>query len=232
MEKGHHEGEGREEIHREKSDATTDGSALRFPGRLNDQDQEKSSRIRSQCQTKDMEEESDAAPPIFTCGPLISSLPLHPSLSSSSSSSSSAVCLSPPLPPSVELTSVLADTRLTLDVYKGGAAALPLLWASIPEQLMGVQYLTVGSEDNEALDDALDVIANLTDLHTLTIRGTLYIVSAKQMFYSQRCRFAHIPIVLPHILSYTVIRHWHMNQYIWFQDTVFMTHKVTLFQAC
>uniref|UniRef100_A0A674MG25 P53-induced death domain protein 1 n=1 Tax=Takifugu rubripes TaxID=31033 RepID=A0A674MG25_TAKRU len=98
-------------------------------------------------------------------------LHLHPSLSSSSSSSSSGVCLSPPLPPSVELTSVLADTRLTLDVYKGGAAALPLLWASIPEQLMGVQYLTVGSEDKAGLDDALDVIPNLTDLHTLTIRG-------------------------------------------------------------
>lgn len=176
MEKGNHEGEGRDEIHREQSDVTTDGPALRFPGRLKDQDQEKSSRIRSQGQTKDMEEESDAAPatpPSFTCGP--SSMPLHqhPSLSSSSSSSSSGVCLSPPLPPSVELTSVLADTRLTLDVYKGGAAALPLLWASIPEQLMGVQYLTVGSEDKESLDDALDVIPNLTDLQTLTIRGTV-----------------------------------------------------------
>lgn len=180
MEKGNREGEGRDEIHREQSDVTTDGPAQRFPGRLKDQDQdqEKSSRIRPQGQTTDMEEESDAAPatpPSFTCGPFISSMPLHlhPSLSSSSSSSSSGVCLSPPLPPSVELTSVLADTRLTLDVYKGGAAALPLLWASIPEQLMGVQYLTVGSEDKESLDDALDVIPNLTDLHTLTIRGTL-----------------------------------------------------------
>lgn len=177
MEKDNHEGEGRDEIHREQSDVTTDGPALRFPGRLKDQDQEKSSRIRSQGQTKDMEEESDAAPaapPSFTCGPFTSSMPLHlhPSLSSSSSSSSSGVCLSPPLPPSVELTAVLADTRLTLDVYRGGAAALPLLWASIPEQLMGVQYLTVGSEDKEGLDDALEVIPNLTDLQTLTIRGT------------------------------------------------------------
>lgn len=177
MEKGNHEGEGRDEIHRGQSDVTTDGPAQRFPGK--DQDQEKSSRIRSQGQTKDMEEESDAAPatpPSFNCGPFILSMPLHlhPSLSSSSSSSSSSgVCLSPPLPPSVELTSVLADTRLTLDVYKGGAAALPLLWASIPEQLMGVQYLTVGSEAKESLDDALDVIPNLTDLHTLTIRGTV-----------------------------------------------------------
>ncbi|TWW75971.1 p53-induced death domain-containing protein 1 [Takifugu flavidus] len=176
MDKGNHEGEGRDEIHREQSDVTTDGPTLRFPGLLNDQDQEKSSRLRSQGQTKDMDEESDAAPatpPSFTCGPFISSMPLHlhPSLSSSSSSSSSGVCLSPPLPPSVELTSVLADTRLTLDVYKGGAAALPLLWASIPEQLMGVQYLTVGSEDKAGLDDALDVIPNLTDLHTLTVRG-------------------------------------------------------------
>lgn len=178
MEKGNHEGEGRDEIHREQSDVTTDGPTLRFPGLLNDQAQENSSRLRSQGQTKDMDEESDAAPatpPSFTCGPFISSMPLHlhPSLSSSSSSSSSGVCLSPPLPPSVELTSVLADTRLTLDVYKGGAAALPLLWASIPEQLMGVQYLTVGSEDKAGLDDALDVIPNLTDLHTLTVRGTV-----------------------------------------------------------
>lgn len=172
MERGNHEGEGRDEIHREQPDVTTDGPALGFPGRLNNQDREKSSRIRSQGQTKDMEEESDAAPPSFTSGPFIS-MPLHPSLSSSSSSSSSGVCLSPPLPPSVELTSVMADTRLTLDVYRGGAAALPLLWASIPEQLMGVQYLTVGSEDKEGLDDALDVIPNLTDLHTLTIRGTV-----------------------------------------------------------
>uniref|UniRef100_H3BYD4 P53-induced death domain protein 1 n=1 Tax=Tetraodon nigroviridis TaxID=99883 RepID=H3BYD4_TETNG len=64
-----------------------------------------------------------------------------------------------------------ADTRLTLDVYKGGAAALPLLWASIPEQLTGVQYLTLGSDDKEGLDDALDLVPHLTDLRTLAIRG-------------------------------------------------------------
>lgn len=162
--------EGHYEAPREQSDLSMD-----VPGPSpSHQDQEKSGI--SQGRTKDVEEERDAGastPPGFTddCGP-ITTTHLHPSLSpSSSSSSSSGLCLSPPLPPSVELTSVLADTRLTLDVYKGGAAALPLLWASIPERLMGVQYLTLGSEDAEGLDGALDVVPRLTDLHTLTVRG-------------------------------------------------------------
>lgn len=179
MEKSNHKGDSGDEIPREQSTLTTDTPAPRRPGRLIDQDQRTSSGIISQDQTKDTEEERDAAsvtPSSITdtCGPFISSVPTHPHPSlSSSSSSSSGLCLSPPLPSSVELTSVMADTRLTLDVYKGGAAVLPRLWVSIPERLMEVQYLTLGSEDKVVLDDALDVIPHLTNLHTLTIRGTV-----------------------------------------------------------
>lgn len=120
--------------------------------------------------------------PMDTCGPSISSLPSsyysthpHPSWSSSSSSSSSVLSLTPPLPPSVDLPSVLTDTRLTLDVYRGGAAALPLLWGAVPEQVLGVQYLRLGSEDKPGLNGALGVIPYLTDLRSLSIRGTFMI---------------------------------------------------------
>ncbi|XP_061531977.1 p53-induced death domain-containing protein 1 [Phycodurus eques] len=97
------------------------------------------------------------------------------SLSSSStafsSSSSCVLCLTPPLPPSVELSAVLTDTRLTLDVYLGGASALPLLWSSIPGRLRGLRYLRLGSEDKHALDAALGVLPYLTELRSLAIRG-------------------------------------------------------------
>lgn len=181
MENSNNDGDGLDEVHKEQFSLRTDARALRPQGRLAYQDQEMSSGIIL-CPDKTgvVEEDRDAASKTLlscmdTCGAFISSIPTHPhpSLSSSSSSSSFGLCLCPPLPPSVELTSVLADTRLTLDVYKGGAAALPLLWASIPEQLMGVQYLTLGSDDKEGLDDAMDVIPHLTDLQTLTIRGTV-----------------------------------------------------------
>lgn len=180
MEKSKNEVGGRGKVHEEQSDRAADAPVLRPPGRLVYQDEETSSGITCPPQTEDEEDDRGAASanPICstdTCGVFIPSVPkhLHPSLSSSSSSSSSGVCLNPPLPPSVELASVLADTRLTLDVYKGGAAALLLLWASIPEQLMGVQYLTLGSDDREGLGDALDVVPRLTDLRTLAIRGTV-----------------------------------------------------------
>ncbi|XP_074532839.1 p53-induced death domain-containing protein 1 [Halichoeres trimaculatus] len=91
--------------------------------------------------------------------------------SSYSSSSSSVVCLTPPLPPSVGVPAVLTDTRLTLDVYQGGAAALPLLWGSIPEQVKGIHYLRLGSEEKPGLDDALGVLPYLTELRSLAIRG-------------------------------------------------------------
>eukprot|EP00064_Thunnus_orientalis_P003421 superscaffoldBa00000277_g3430 len=110
-----------------------------------------------------------------TCAPSISSLSsyssTHHHANFSSSSSSSSLSLTPPLPPSVELSAVLNDTKLTLDVYQGGAAALPLLWGSIPGQLKGLQYLRLGSEDKPGLDGALDVLPHLTQLCSLAIRG-------------------------------------------------------------
>lgn len=179
MEKSNNEAGGRDEVDKEQSDLTKAVLALRLPGRLVYRDEETSSGIICPGRTEDVEDDGDAASAALlsstdTCALLIPCVPTHPhpSVSSSSSSSSSGLCLSPPLPPSVELASVLADTRLTLDVYKGGAAALPLLWASIPEQLTGVQYLTLGSDDKEGLDDALDLVPHLTDLRTLAIRGT------------------------------------------------------------
>ncbi|XP_070686732.1 p53-induced death domain-containing protein 1 [Pempheris klunzingeri] len=111
------------------------------------------------------------------CSPSISSLSSsyisthHHAYFSSSSSSSAVVSLTPPLPPSVELPAVLTDTRLTLDVYQGGAAALPLLWGSIPGALRGLQYLRLGSEDKPGLDGALEVLPHLTELRSLAIRG-------------------------------------------------------------
>lgn len=96
---------------------------------------------------------------------------------SSSSSSSPVLSLAPPLPPSVELSAVLAETRLTLDVYRGGAAVLPILWGSIPGQLRGLQYLRLGSEDEAALEGALEVLPHLTQLRSLAIRGTPTCVS-------------------------------------------------------
>ncbi|KAM9377782.1 p53-induced death domain-containing protein 1 isoform 2-T2 [Pholidichthys leucotaenia] len=112
------------------------------------------------------------SPLMDTCDPSVSSL-------SSSSSfnyyyttvSSSPSCLSPPLPPSVELSAVLTDTKLTLDVYQGGAAALPQLWGSIPDQMRDLQYLRLGSEDKPGLDGALDVLPHLRELRSLAVRG-------------------------------------------------------------
>ncbi|KAM4733971.1 LOW QUALITY PROTEIN: p53-induced death domain-containing protein 1 [Anableps anableps] len=101
-----------------------------------------------------------------------SSSNFHPDFSSSSPSScGSVLSLTPPLPPSVELSAVLTDTRLTLDVYLGGAAALPLIWGSVPERLRDLQYLRLGSEDKAGLGAALDVLPHLTRLRSLVIRG-------------------------------------------------------------
>lgn len=128
--------------------------------------------------------DESVSPVLDTCDPSTSSLSStstcssssqhieFPSSSSSSSSCGSILSLSPPLPPSVELSDVLTDTRLTLDVYPGGASALPLLWGSIPEQLRGLQYLRLGSEEKPGLDGAVDVLPHLTALRSLTIRGT------------------------------------------------------------
>ncbi|XP_070763109.1 p53-induced death domain-containing protein 1 [Enoplosus armatus] len=172
-------------------DPSTDILALRLWRGLVYQDQEKSERetgptassgVMSDGQVEAVEPERDApsvspSSLMDTCGPSISSLSSsyssthhhHPNFSSPSSSS--VLSLTPPLPPSVELPAVLTETRLTLDVYLGGAAALPLLWLSIPGQLRGLQYLRLGSEDKPGLNGALDVLPHLTELRSLAIRG-------------------------------------------------------------
>ncbi|KAG5273768.1 hypothetical protein AALO_G00155270 [Alosa alosa] len=66
---------------------------------------------------------------------------------------------------------LLAGGHLTLDVFKGGAAALPSLWDTQREQLREVQYLRLGSEDQGALESAVVVLPNLTGLRSLAIRG-------------------------------------------------------------
>ncbi|XP_067291927.1 p53-induced death domain-containing protein 1 isoform X2 [Pseudorasbora parva] len=88
-----------------------------------------------------------------------------------SSSSSSLPCLSPPLPPSVGLDGVLAEGRLVLDVYRGGGEVLPVFWEHVQEQMRGLQYLRLGSEDEGALESALRVLPRLTQLRSLAIRG-------------------------------------------------------------
>lgn len=170
------------------SDPSLDTLAVRLCRALVYQDQEKSetgptSGVMSAGQAKEPERDVSPSSLMDTCGPSISSLSSshsshhHPNMSSSSSSSSSALCLTPPLPPSVELPAVLTDTRLTLDVYLGGSGALPLLWGSIPERLRAIQYLRLGSEDKPGLDGALDVLPFLTELRSLAIRGTFLINS-------------------------------------------------------
>lgn len=125
-----------------------------------------SSGAPCQIEPEAVEPEWDAAslsPPSLmdTCGP--------------STSSCSSSCSGPALPrpwlPTVELGAVLTDTRLTLDVYQGGAAGLPHLWRSVPEQLSGVRYLRLGSEDEESLSQALGVLHRLPHLRSLAIRG-------------------------------------------------------------
>ncbi|XP_034391069.1 p53-induced death domain-containing protein 1 [Cyclopterus lumpus] len=166
-------------------DPSVDLLALRLCRELVYQDQETPERETGPTVSRSVMSESQAerdAPSVSpsslvdTFSPSISSLSSyfsthhHASLSSSSSSPS-VLSLTPPLPPSVELPALLTDTRLTLDVYKGGAAALPLLWGSIPGQLKGLQYLRLGSEDKPGLDDALDVLPHLTELRSLAVRG-------------------------------------------------------------
>lgn len=125
-------------------------------------------------------------PPSDTWAPSISETPsfsssspnLIPSFSLSSSSSCSpsstplpAPSLSPPLPEGTDVGLLLAGGHLVLDVFKGGAAALPSLWEIQQEQLREVQYLRLGSEDLGAIESAVAVLPSLTRLRSLTIRG-------------------------------------------------------------
>lgn len=193
MERNGKEGGPRDEEQEGQSDVIEDILDPRLWRVLYHEEEDKSPRETGQTITRDVipEGQADSAEPerdtqsvspssfMDTYGPSISSLSsyssTHPHPNLSSSSSSSSISLTPPLPPSVELPAVLTDTRLTLDVYRGGAAALPLLWRTIPEQLMAVQYLRLGSEDKPGLDGALDVLHNLRDLRSLAVRGTVMI---------------------------------------------------------
>ncbi|XP_068460163.1 p53-induced death domain-containing protein 1 isoform X2 [Clinocottus analis] len=160
-------------------DPSADLLALRLCGELVYQDQETPERETGPTVSQAERDAPSVSPSILvdTFGPSISSLSSsyfsthHHDSFSSSSSSPSVPSLTPPLPPSVELAALLTDTKLTLDVYKGGAAALPVLWGSIPGQLKGLLYLRLGSEDKPGLDDALDVLSHLTELRSLAIRG-------------------------------------------------------------
>lgn len=99
--------------------------------------------------------------------------PSRPALCSSTTSSSS--CSFPALPQpwlsSDEFSAVLTTTKLTLDVYQGGAAGLPHLWRSVPEQLSRIHYLRLGSEDEDSLNQALRFLHCLPHLRSLAIRG-------------------------------------------------------------
>ncbi|XP_057185671.1 p53-induced death domain-containing protein 1 isoform X2 [Triplophysa rosa] len=112
------------------------------------------------------------APSISDCVPSSTSPAL--SLLSMSSSSSSLPSLSPPLPLSVELDGVLAEGRLVLDVYRGGAGVLPVLWECVPERMRDLQYLRLGSEHEAALERALDVLFRLKHLRSLAVRGNRF----------------------------------------------------------
>ncbi|KAL7857675.1 hypothetical protein AOLI_G00177770 [Acnodon oligacanthus] len=89
----------------------------------------------------------------------------------STSSSSPQLSLTPPLPPSVELDTLLVDGRLVLDVYQCGGTVMPALWSSVPERMRRLRYVRLGSEDEEALEVALRVLPQLTQLRSLAIRG-------------------------------------------------------------
>lgn len=146
---------------------------------------ETSSGVPSQIHREDAEPEWDAASVsssslMDTCCPSISSGSSSSSLSRPRprqclSSSSSSSCPVPALPQpwlsSVELSAVLTTTKLTLDVYQGGAAGLPHLWRSVPEQLSRIRYLRLGSEDEDSLKQALEVLHCLPHLRSLAIRG-------------------------------------------------------------
>ncbi|XP_018620559.1 p53-induced death domain-containing protein 1 isoform X3 [Scleropages formosus] len=72
---------------------------------------------------------------------------------------------------SFNFSTMLVDSRLTLDVYSGGSYVLEILWKTVPGKLKEVLYLRMGSEDEEGLRRALDVLGHLSLLRSLAIRG-------------------------------------------------------------
>ncbi|XP_076863140.1 LOW QUALITY PROTEIN: p53-induced death domain-containing protein 1 [Brachyhypopomus gauderio] len=96
---------------------------------------------------------------------------VSPSPPLSSSTSSPQLSPTPPLPPSVELDAVPVGGRLALDVYRGGAGVMAALWDRVPERMRLLQYVRLGSEDQDAVRAALGVLPHLTQLRSLAIRG-------------------------------------------------------------
>nr|XP_015195215.1 PREDICTED: p53-induced death domain-containing protein 1 [Lepisosteus oculatus] len=88
----------------------------------------------------------------------------HPCLSAPSS-----LCAAPPPP----LAALLADTRLTLDVFPRGAVLLCGLWEALQGAVSRVEFLRLGSSEQEGLDRALTVIGQLSRLRSLSIRGSV-----------------------------------------------------------
>ncbi|KAM9808344.1 p53-induced death domain-containing protein 1 [Neosynchiropus ocellatus] len=129
-------------------------------------------------------DQGEGAVPGSPCSPASTRVPSPTSFASSniplelyftsSSSSSPLVSLSPPLPPSKDLSSVLTPTSLVLDVYRGGAGALAQIWSCVPEDLKGIRTIRLGSEDQAGLDSALSVLPNLTLLTSVSIRGNRF----------------------------------------------------------
>ncbi|KAM8860984.1 p53-induced death domain-containing protein 1 isoform 2-T2 [Synchiropus picturatus] len=139
--------------------------------------------VKASVQQFDDDVEQDEAP-VSPCSPASTRVPSTTSFTSSnvpldmcftsSSSSSPVVSLSPPLPPSKDLWSVLTQTSLVLDVYQGGAGALTQIWSGVPEDLKGIRTIRLGSEDQPGLDSALSVLPNLTLLTSVSIRGNRF----------------------------------------------------------
>lgn len=87
------------------------------------------------------------------------------------SSSSLQPSFIPAFTPVPNMDTVLVNERLVLDVYRRGGTVMPPLWECAPEQMKRVEYVRLGSEDEEALEDALGVLPHLTQLRSLAIRG-------------------------------------------------------------
>lgn len=146
------------------------------PGAASDLDQ----RLRQSAEDVDelernseMEQEGSVSMQSPSCSSSSSSCPSPSALLSTLSLSSSSLqpSLVPPLALSLKLDTVLVDGRLVLDVYQRGGAVMPALWESAPERMKRVQYVRLGSEDEETLEDALGVLPHLTQLRSLAIRG-------------------------------------------------------------
>lgn len=191
--------DGRSPAEEQPEEAAVDVVARGLLGRLSLQNgketetqagQESPSGGPSQIQAEGVESEWDSTSVspsslMDTCCPSISSWSSSPNLSrplSGPTLSSSSCSVHQPWLSSVELSAVLTTTKLTLDVYQGGAAGLPHLWRSVPEQLSRIRYLRLGSEDKDSLNQALGVLHCLPHLRSLAMRGNDMLMLCYVMF--------------------------------------------------